>query len=86
MFLDNLIYFRRFIAKFYQSMNASRSSDARINPHDWEQILRETRLSRDDLEAIVAMMALELKHLFSFVPEDTSYRPLYSFRGLPFED
>jgi hypothetical protein len=84
--LDNLIYFRRFIAKFYQSMNASRSSDARINPHDWEQILREIPFTRQELEDVVAMMSLEIQHLFSFLPNGSNYVPLYEFSDLPGSD
>ena len=63
-------------------MNASRSNDARINPQDWEQILRENAFSREQLEIAAAMMALELKNLLSFLPSGCDYLPLYDVQSL----
>lgn len=81
--LDNLIYFRRSYAKSNTKMNTSRSFDACINPQDWERILREIPFTRQELEEVVAMMALELQHLFSFLPVCSGYSPLYALSDLP---
>lgn len=65
------------------SSEAFSPETADVNPRDWEAILRENPFSRDDLEEIAVMMSLELKHLFEFLPSDSSYTPLFALADLP---
>lgn len=64
-------------------MSSESNPETVINAHDWEAILRENPFSRADLEELAVMMSMELKHMFSFLSEESCYSPLFSLGDLP---